>query len=489
MLLLCTSVHRTCARCALLVAMILHNATAIRVAVYENGGGRHGKAPPEHKEIASDADVAALAEGGKFALYDAHGDIVKGFGHLEKNAAGAANDAQPPSVYLVPTKDFSQFIWPTGGAAGHRVERVGGLDRDVSLETLSLSPRLFYVQNFISPEEAADLIASAVSPDNPYGLRPSTTGHQSWTDGEFDEAAATSSSRTSENAFVVAGDVAMRVKRRAFQMLRVPFDDDLDDSIQVLRYKQRQAYIAHSDWFTLQTDDAHNWDPAAGGTNRMATVFLYLSNVTEGGQTVFVNAESPLATAEGVAAATASMERVLQPPSAVPAVAADLFKPHSWEASMVKDCYGKLAVRPRQGDAVLFYSQGPGGTLEDDSEHGGCPVLQGEKWAANMWVWNGPRYQTARAPPGRSAQKAAPGRDGKVSLKMANNSPAALDFYFDIGGGPVMFATVQPGKSTGAETYKGHTWVAKRGKSELGRFVVDGTEDKQVFAVGDKDEL
>ena len=156
---------------------------------------------------------------------------------------------------------------------------------------------------------------------------------------------------------------------------------------------------------------------------------------------------------------------------------------------MVKDCYGKLAVRPRQGDAVLFYSQGPGGTLEDDSEHGGCPVLQGEKWAANMWVWNGPRYQTARAPPGRSAQKAAPGRDGKVSLKMANNSPAALDFYFDIGGGPVMFATVQPGKSTGAETYKGHTWVAKRGKSELGRFVVDGTEDKQVFAVGDKDEL
>jgi hypothetical protein len=31
--------------------------------------------------------------------------------------------------------------------------------------------------------------------------------------------------------------------------------------------------------------------------------------------------------------------------------------------------------------------------------------------------------------------------------------------------------------------------VAKRGKSELGRFVVDGTEDKQVFAVGDKDEL
>ena len=55
---------------------------------------------------------------------------------------------------------------------------------------------------------------------------------------------------------------------------------------------------------------------------------------------------------------------------------------------------------------MLFYSQGPGGTLEDASEHGGCPVLRGEKWAANMWVWNGPRYQTSRAPPGRAAGSA-----------------------------------------------------------------------------------
>ena len=26
------------------------------------------------------------------------------------------------------------------------------------------------------------------------------------------------------------------------------------------------------------------------------------------------------------------------------------------------------------------------------SEHGGCPVLEGTKWAANLWVWNGRRY-------------------------------------------------------------------------------------------------
>jgi len=84
---------------------------------------------------------------------------------------------------------------------------------------------------------------------------------------------------------------------------------------------------------------------------------------------------------------------VLQPPGEVPTVASELFGEGSWEASMVRDCYSKLAVRPRQGDAVLFYNQGPGGTLEGDSEHGGCPVLTGEKWAANIWVWNGPIYE------------------------------------------------------------------------------------------------
>ena len=73
---------------------------------------------------------------------------------------------------------------------------------------------------------------------------------------------------------------------------------------------------------------------------------------------------------------------------------------------MVRDCYSKLAVRPRQGDGVLFYNQGPGGTLETSSEHGGCPVLAGEKWAANIWVWNGPMtgpmYGAAFAPHGRT---------------------------------------------------------------------------------------
>ena len=42
-------------------------------------------------------------------------------------------------------------------------------------------------------------------------------------------------------------------------------------------------------------------------------------------------------------------------------------------------------------------SQLPDGRTDPRSEHGGCPVLAGTKWAANVWVWNGPRYGSKEA--------------------------------------------------------------------------------------------
>lgn len=59
-----------------------------------------------------------------------------------------------------------------------------------------------------------------------------------------------------------------------------------------------------------------------------------------------------------------------------------------WEANMMVDCKTKLAVRPQRAHAVLFYSQHPDGTLDRMSKHGGCPVIKGTKWAANLWIWN-----------------------------------------------------------------------------------------------------
>jgi hypothetical protein len=43
---------------------------------------------------------------------------------------------------------------------------------------------------------------------------------------------------------------------------------------------------------------------------------------------------------------------------------------------MVVQCRTKLAFQPSKAAAVLFYNQHPDGRRDEDSLHGGCPVIQ-----------------------------------------------------------------------------------------------------------------
>ena len=49
---------------------------------------------------------------------------------------------------------------------------------------------------------------------------------------------------------------------------------------------------------------------------------------------------------------------------------------------------GTIKVHPGKGSAVLFYNLLEDGNGDVNSLHAALPVLRGEKWLANLWIWD-----------------------------------------------------------------------------------------------------
>lgn len=100
----------------------------------------------------------------------------------------------------------------------------------------------------------------------------------------------------------------------------------------LLKYELGQEYKPHFDFF-----NGEEWTRNVG--NRLATVLMYLSDVEDGGETIFPNADG-----------------------------------------------GAIKVKPGQGDAVLFYDLTTENTGDNYSLHGSIPVIKGTKWAMTRWI-------------------------------------------------------------------------------------------------------
>lgn len=273
-----------------------------------------------------------------------------------------------------------QFMFPTY-EIGHQAiinHITTPLNQPIIVETISESPKLFKLLNFFSEDEADQLKNGALSfTDDEFRLKRSSTG----TNGYHVD-----SHRTSENAFDTNSQIAMTIKQRSFELLGMPYEETWADGLQILRYNVSTAYTAHYDYIDGGNQPLiHNFDSASTvGTNRYATILLYLTDAYEdgGGETVFPHGQS-------VEVRNVTIEDTNNLLYALNI--SDKFQEGSWERQMVHTCRTKLAVKPKRAEAILFYSQLPNGDPDRSSYHGGCPVLQGEKWAANLWVWNGPR--------------------------------------------------------------------------------------------------
>jgi hypothetical protein len=158
------------------------------------------------------------------------------------------------------------------------------------------------------------------------------------------------------------------------------------------------AYIPHMDYISSSTKSIFDYRSQLKGGNRYATVLLYMTDIPEngGGETVFSKAwpSTNIVPIDERKSHSDALNELRQSGDADRAG----IKQDSWEERMVATCRSRMSVRPHSGRAVLFYSQLPNGQQDTMSTHGGCPVLEGDKWAANLWVWNTPRQDYDGSP-------------------------------------------------------------------------------------------
>ncbi|XP_020576604.1 probable prolyl 4-hydroxylase 3 [Phalaenopsis equestris] len=204
------------------------------------------------------------------------------------------------------------------------------------VEVISWEPRAFIYHNFLSNEECNYLIELAKPNMEKSTVVDSATGHSK-----------DSRVRTSSGTFLKRGrDKMIRsIEKRLSDFTFLPVENG--EGLQVLHYEVGQKYESHYDYFL----DEFN---TKNGGQRIATVLMYLSDVEEGGETVFPSAKINS--------------------SSLP-----------WYNELSECGKGGLSVRPKMGDALLFWSMKPDATLDPYSLHGGCPVIRGNKWSSTKW--------------------------------------------------------------------------------------------------------
>jgi prolyl 4-hydroxylase len=186
---------------------------------------------------------------------------------------------------------------------------------------LCTEPTVWLFENFASEAEMAAIVAAASA----LLKRAEVSGAA----GGF-----VSDGRSGSNCWVPHkhDKLTRQLAQRISALVGIALDHA--ESYQVVHYGPTQEYRAHFDAWDASTERGQRC--MARGGQRLVTTLLYLNEVTGGGATAFPKL--------------------------------------------------KIEVAPRKGNLLLFHNCQAGSTLRHElSLHGGLPVTQGEKWAANLW--------------------------------------------------------------------------------------------------------
>ncbi|GMH08346.1 hypothetical protein Nepgr_010186 [Nepenthes gracilis] len=234
---------------------------------------------------------------------------------------------------------FSVLLIVVNGSVSSSVNSKPFVIDPSKVKQISWKPRAFVYEGFLTDEECDHLVSLAKSELKRSAVADNLSGQSKL-----------SEVRTSSGMFISKSKDAIvdRIEDKIATWTFLPKENGED--IQVLRYEHGQKYDPHYDYFVDKVNIAR-------GGHRTATVLMYLSDVAKGGETTFPSAEeSPR-------------------------------HKSSTSDDNLSDCAKKgIAVKPHKGDALLFFSLFPSATPDPSSLHGGCPVIEGEKWSATKWI-------------------------------------------------------------------------------------------------------
>lgn len=184
-------------------------------------------------------------------------------------------------------------------------------------------PQIILLGNVLSNDECDAIVAHC-----------GTRYTRSTVTGDDDGSSVVHEGRTSDMAFIQRGEaeVAERIEQRLAALAHWPAE--CGEPFQLQKYASTQEYRPHYDW--LDPDSTGHRSHLARGGQRLATFILYLSEVDQGGGTVFPRLG--------------------------------------------------LEVYPKKGSALWFLNTDSNHQPDRQTLHGGAPVVHGTKIIANKWL-------------------------------------------------------------------------------------------------------
>ena len=204
------------------------------------------------------------------------------------------------------------------------------------MQQFSQEPKIYTIPQFISQEECQHIIELA-KPKMQQSLVSDTKG------------GIVSKGRTGKNCWIQhnATQITSNIAKKISDEVGIPLSHA--EAFQVIHYYETQEYRPHFDGWLHDGSDKSKRTMSNGG-QRLITALVYLNEVSKGGGTQFTR---------------------------------------------IIDASGqRLTINPEPGKMLIFHNCKKNTNGRHIlSEHAGMPVLEGEKWAFNLWFRELPRTE------------------------------------------------------------------------------------------------